>query len=180
MEIDMPAHASSLCVGYPQLCANASNGRDGHCGWDVSRNATFEFVDGLVTELATPVANNATANQALFFEDFFHLGGDEVDTRCWGPPPGTNANISGTYGFDIGIWEWLKANGNLSYVGFRDMGNYNPTTMQVRCLISIITYSCTSSCHLLLGLSYRTYPNVLVHAGRSTICQRRWATSIKG
>lgn len=73
LEVDMPAHASSLCVGYPQLCANTSSGRDGHCGLDVSRNSTFEFVDGLVADLATPVAGGAVANQALFFgEEFFH------------------------------------------------------------------------------------------------------------
>ena len=53
LEVDLPAHASSFCEGYPQLCANASSGRDGHCGLDVSRNSTFEFVDGLVSELAS-------------------------------------------------------------------------------------------------------------------------------
>jgi hypothetical protein len=58
------------------------------------------------------------------------FGGDEVDTRCWGPPPGTNSNITGSYSFDPDIWKWLQANGNLSSVGFRDMGSYNPATMQ--------------------------------------------------
>ena len=135
LELDFPAHASSFCVGYPQLCANVPNGEDygGHCGLDVSKNFTFEFVDGLVAELGTPAGGaggGGGTKQALFFEDFFHFGGDEVDTRCWGPPPGTNANISGNYGVDLQIWSWLKANGNLSTVGYRDMGSYNPTTMQ--------------------------------------------------
>jgi hexosaminidase len=131
LELDFPAHASSFCVGYPQLCPNVpTNGREGQCGLDVSKNFTFEFVDGLVAELGTPAGGGGGTKQALFFEDFFHFGGDEVDTRCWGPPPGTNTNISGNYSYDVQIWNWLMANGNLSTVGFRDMGNYNPTTMQ--------------------------------------------------
>ena len=98
LELDFPAHASSFCVGYPQLCANVPNGRDGHCGLDVSKNFTFEFVDGLVAELGTP-SGGGTA-EALFFEDFFHFGGDEVDTRCWGPPPGMcDTDHSFTSGF---------------------------------------------------------------------------------
>jgi N-acetyl-beta-hexosaminidase len=36
----------------------------------------FEFVDGLVGEL-----------HEQFPEMWFHFGGDETDTRCWGPPP---------------------------------------------------------------------------------------------
>ena len=121
----MPAHASSLCVGYPQLCANASNGRDGHCGLNPANNSTFEFVDGLVGELtASSKSDNGSEIAALFPENFFHFGGDEVDTRCWGPPAGENVNITGTYPIDPQIWAWLKATGNLSAISFRDMNGY--------------------------------------------------------
>ena len=62
--------------------------------------------------------------QALFPEQFFHFGGDEVDTRCWGPPSGGSPNISGSYEVDMGIWRWLQSQGNLSTIGVRDLGSY--------------------------------------------------------
>ena len=66
LELDFPAHASSFCRGYPELCANVSDTglNGGHCGLDVSKNRTFEFIDGLVQELGTAAAATARSAQA--------------------------------------------------------------------------------------------------------------------
>lgn len=61
---------------HTELCVNASAGRDGHCGLNLARNSTFEFVDGLVGELAAPTKlANESEISALFPEKFFHFGG---------------------------------------------------------------------------------------------------------
>lgn len=61
---------------HAELCVNASGGRDGHCGLNPARNFTFEFVDGLVGELAAPTSlANGSESPALFPERFFHFGG---------------------------------------------------------------------------------------------------------
>ena len=36
---------------------------------------------------------------------WFHFGGDETDTRCWGPPPGTSPNITGDYPWNERVWQ---------------------------------------------------------------------------
>ena len=58
-------------------------------------------------------------------ELWFHFGGDEVDTRCWGPPPGTHPNITGTYPWNERVWKWLQAR-NLSGIGSRDIHGFGP------------------------------------------------------
>ena len=68
-EFDMPGHAQSWCVGRPDLCPSATCTSP----LDVSNNATFERISGLLDEL----------RDGLFLDDFVHLGGDEVDTACW-------------------------------------------------------------------------------------------------
>jgi hexosaminidase len=53
LELDMPGHAAAYCSGYPELCAFDKGPNSPGCGapLDVSKNSTFEFVDGLVGEL---------------------------------------------------------------------------------------------------------------------------------
>ena len=53
LELDMPGHAAAWCVGYPELCPLDKGPNSPGCGapLDVSKNSTFELVDGLVGEL---------------------------------------------------------------------------------------------------------------------------------
>ena len=64
LELDMPGHAAAWCVGYPELCPLDKGPNSPGCGapLDVSKNSTFELVDGLVGELHEmfPVSNTDT------------------------------------------------------------------------------------------------------------------------
>ncbi|MBV9084198.1 MAG: family 20 glycosylhydrolase [Acidobacteriaceae bacterium] len=77
-EFDMPGHATSWLPGYPNLGA-------GHPPYEIVRgtgirtdlldptkNSTYSFLDGFVGEMAK-----------LFPDEYFHIGGDEVNAREW-------------------------------------------------------------------------------------------------
>ena len=78
LELDMPGHAAAWCVGYPELCPLDKGPNSPGCGapLDVSKNSTFELVDGLVGELHEmfPVS---TALQ-----DVSDMGCDSYRRRC--------------------------------------------------------------------------------------------------
>ncbi|XP_057522383.1 beta-hexosaminidase 1 [Amaranthus tricolor] len=67
-EIDVPGHAESWGVGYPDLWPSLSCKEP----LDVSKNFTFDVVSGILTDL-----------RKIFPFELFHLGGDEVNTGCW-------------------------------------------------------------------------------------------------
>lgn len=73
-EFDVPGHAKSWCRGLPDICPSTE------CltPLDVSKNETFEFLEKFFGEFTGGVKRSG-----LFTDDFFHLGGDEVDTGCW-------------------------------------------------------------------------------------------------
>jgi hexosaminidase len=84
-EFDTPGHASSMCVAYPDLCPSAA------CGPQTNNPLTPVPDAG-----GNPVALNAI--QAVLGEiaaattdEFFHLGGDEVDESCWANTPAVTA-----------------------------------------------------------------------------------------
>jgi hexosaminidase len=77
-EFDIPGHATSWLVGYPQL-ASAPGPYQIERNWgafdptlDPTRDSTYEFLDAFIGEMA-----------ALFPDRFFHIGGDEVTGRQW-------------------------------------------------------------------------------------------------
>jgi hexosaminidase len=81
-EIDMPGHVTSWCVGYPEL-ASAPGPYQIERKWgvfdptlDPTRESTYAFLDGLIGELA-----------ALFPDEYFHVGGDEVNGKQWDANP---------------------------------------------------------------------------------------------
>ncbi len=77
-EFDMPGHATSWFVGYPELAsAPGPYAIERHFGifdpaMDPSREATYEFLDAFIGEMA-----------GLFPDAFFHIGGDEVNGEQW-------------------------------------------------------------------------------------------------
>jgi hexosaminidase len=77
-EFDMPGHATSWFVGYPELASApgpyAIERKFGvfDPAMNPSRESTYEFLDGFIGEMA-----------ALFPDAFFHIGGDEVNGEQW-------------------------------------------------------------------------------------------------
>ena len=81
-EFDMPGHCTAWLVGYPDLASNPgpySIGREFGVfdpAMDPTRESTYKFLDKLIGEMAK-----------LFPDQFFHIGGDEVNGKAWDSNP---------------------------------------------------------------------------------------------
>lgn len=77
-EFDLPGHATSYLVGYPELAAMPGpyklqeNFGLAKPVMDPSKEEVYDFLDQFVGEMA-----------ALFPDSYFHIGGDEVDFSDW-------------------------------------------------------------------------------------------------
>lgn len=81
-EFDLPGHATSWLVGYPEL-ASAPGPYTIERNWgvfdptfDPTRKETYEFLEKFFKEMAT-----------LFRDEFWHIGGDENNGRQWDANP---------------------------------------------------------------------------------------------
>lgn len=74
IEFDMPGHAASWCVGYPEVCPSASCAQP----LNPASNATFPLITSLLGE-----CTGMTSGQGMFPYNLLHLGGDEVSYTCW-------------------------------------------------------------------------------------------------
>lgn len=79
-EFDVPGHAVSWLVAYPQLASGAaphglvrSQRDDLRPPLDPTQGATYRLLDRVLGEMST-----------LFPDQYFHIGGDEVDGKYWG------------------------------------------------------------------------------------------------
>src|SRR6266704_315782 len=77
-EFDMPGHSTSWFVGYPEL-ASAPGPYEIERRWgvfdaamDPTKESTYKFLDRFIEEMAK-----------LFPDQFFHVGGDEVNGKQW-------------------------------------------------------------------------------------------------
>src|ERR1700687_41725 len=77
-EFDMPGHSTAWFVGYPEL-ASGPGPYSVERKWgvfdpamDPTRETTYQFLDAFIGEMA-----------ALFPDQFFHIGGDEVNGKQW-------------------------------------------------------------------------------------------------
>jgi len=79
-EFEMPGHSGSWYVGYPELASGPGPYKLASGGiepvMDVTREATYKFLDKLVGEIAN-----------LFPDAYFHIGGDEVNGQQWDANP---------------------------------------------------------------------------------------------
>jgi hexosaminidase len=77
-EFDMPGHATSWFVGYPELASAPGPysiiRKFGvfTAAMDPTKESTYQFLDVLIGEMAD-----------LFPDAYFHVGGDEVDPKQW-------------------------------------------------------------------------------------------------
>jgi hexosaminidase len=81
-EFDMPGHATSWLVGYPYLGSRSGpfeitrNFDTSTDLIDPTREGTYRFLDGFIGEMAK-----------LFPDEYFHIGGDEVNPKEWNENP---------------------------------------------------------------------------------------------
>ena len=88
-EFDVPGHATSWLVAYPELRDPPAEGLElpsgmgmFHKALDPTREETYAFLDVLFAEMAE-----------LFPDDYFHVGGDEVTSESWLSDAGLQAYI---------------------------------------------------------------------------------------
>lgn len=81
-EFDMPGHSTAWFVGYPDL-ASAPGPYQIERKWgifdpamDPTREETYKFLDDFIGEMAK-----------LFPDEYFHIGGDEVNGKQWDANP---------------------------------------------------------------------------------------------
>jgi hexosaminidase len=81
-EFDMPGHSTAWFVGYPEL-ASAPGPYEIERKWgvfdaamDPTNEQTYKFLDDFVGEMAK-----------LFPDQYFHIGGDEVNGKQWNSNP---------------------------------------------------------------------------------------------
>src|ERR1700675_4340048 len=85
-EFEMPGHSRSLFAGYPELASGPGpytiepGGAD--AAMDPTREETYKFIDRFIAEMAK-----------LFPDDYFHIGGDEVNGHQWDANPKIQAFI---------------------------------------------------------------------------------------
>jgi len=81
-EFDMPGHTSSWLVGYPELASGPGPYEIGrHWGvydeaMDPAKESTYKLLDAFIGEMAK-----------LFPDEYFHIGGDEVNGKAWNANP---------------------------------------------------------------------------------------------
>ncbi len=81
-EFDMPGHATSWLAGYPELGSRPGPYQivraygDPSGVIDPTRESTYRFLDGFLGEMTK-----------LFPDEYFHIGGDEVDAKQWNSQP---------------------------------------------------------------------------------------------
>ncbi|WP_179640072.1 family 20 glycosylhydrolase [Tunturiibacter empetritectus] len=81
-EFDMPGHAMSWFVGYPDLASGSGPYKiERHWGvfdpaMDPTRESTYQFLDQFLGEMT-----------ALFPDAYFHIGGDECNGKEWDASP---------------------------------------------------------------------------------------------
>ncbi len=85
-EFDMPGHTTAWLVAYPELASKPgpykierSWGVFDPC-MDPTQENTYSFLDSFIGEMA-----------GLFPDEYFHIGGDEVNGKHWNSSPGIRA-----------------------------------------------------------------------------------------
>ena len=94
VEVDGPGHAAIWCKGYPEICPSGAPDGQPSCTEPLNpaTNATYELLTDLLKDLT-----GGTRGSGLFPDNVMHLGGDEVNTACYGSTPS--------------IAKWLAARG---------------------------------------------------------------------
>ena len=73
-EMDVPGHEASWCPGYPEVCPR----EDCHEPLDPTSELTWKLIHGVLDEWS-----GKEQGKGIFPDNYYHMGGDEVNTDCW-------------------------------------------------------------------------------------------------
>ena len=127
IEVDTPGHAASWCKGYPEVCPSPS------CTMPLNptTNATFDLIEGLFKDLA-----------AVAHDNHMHIGGDEVNTKCWTSTPAVadwmaakNWTADQTYAYFSGRVSDIVFGLGKSVTGWEELWNHFGTKLDKRTII---------------------------------------------
>ena len=106
VEFDVPGHSKSWCENYPEVCTACTAHSGSTLPLNVARNATFDMMEAVLSEMTGGSASTAGSPRGLFPGNMIHLGGDEVDADCFNRDPEVAAwmakrglNASDAYGY---------------------------------------------------------------------------------
>lgn len=76
-EIDIPGHSKSVAVAYPEILCDGKDTTSSAQGvknnvWCASEERNYDMLDKIIAEVA-----------AVFPFEYIHIGGDEVNHKCW-------------------------------------------------------------------------------------------------
>ena len=157
-EIDVPGHMKSWCTVYPEVCPST----DCPEPIDPSNENAFNLLDGFIGEMT-----GREKYSGIFFDDFFHLGGDEVDTHCWEKTPRirewmekNQMTVTDTYKYTVDRAHQIVFGFNRTAVNWEEVVTHIPTPVDKRAIIHI--WLCS------------TPVSSIVEKGYNVIISRRW------
>ena len=127
VEVDTPGHAASWCKGHPEVCPSAT------CVTPLNPavGETFAVVEGVFSDLSAATIDN-----------HFHIGGDEVNTKCWTQTPSIavwmkqqNMTADQTYGYFSGKVAQIAFNLSKTVVAWEELWNHFGTALDKRTVI---------------------------------------------
>ncbi|KAK4475797.1 hypothetical protein MN116_001053 [Schistosoma mekongi] len=111
-EFDIPGHTRSISLSHPEImsqCQHYSKGYGYYGPLNPATNKTYTFLENLLGEVFK-----------LFLDDYIHLGGDEVETECWGRDPEIQHSVENPGHFSSEFWInyfWRRVQNLVTYMG---------------------------------------------------------------
>ena len=129
---------------------------------DPSTNKAFDLIDRFLTEVT-----DEGGRDGLFYDDFVHLGGDEVDTSCWESTPrikqwmeDNHMTTTDTYKYTVDHAHRTVFALNRTAINWEEVVTHIPAPVDKRAIINI--WLCS------------TDVNSIIQKGYRVIVSRRW------
>jgi len=126
-----------MCKGYPELCCSAACGPNGNSPLSPvpdanGKNVSLDAIQAVLSEIA-----------AVTTDEFFHLGGDEVDQSCWANTPAVQtwmksaglATTDDVYEYFVASVDQMTINLNRSPVRWEEVWKHFGTELDQRTVI---------------------------------------------
>eukprot|EP00056_Hartaetosiga_gracilis_P011549 m.175691 g.175691 ORF g.175691 m.175691 type:complete len:608 (+) comp13519_c1_seq3:29-1852(+) len=133
VEIDTPGHAGCWCNGHPEICPSPT------CTMPLNpaTEDTFNLLSGLFKDLT-----GGARGQGLFYDNMMHLGGDEVNTKCWTETPSVakwmqehNFTADQTYEYFVNRTQAIAHSYGRDVIGWEEIWDHFGTTLDKSTII---------------------------------------------